>query len=70
MLSKVVKRAIKRTPTLNVQVRSFAASKNHFYNIIQLDETRAELRETFEKFAQEECAPIASEMDKTMVFPH
>jgi isovaleryl-CoA dehydrogenase len=45
-------------------------SKDHFYNLVQLNETRAELRETFEKFAQEECAPHAEEMDKTMVFPH
>jgi isovaleryl-CoA dehydrogenase len=35
-----------------------------------MDETRTELRETFEKFAQEECAPLAEEMDRTMVFPH
>ena len=35
-----------------------------------MDDTRQELRETFEKFAQEECAPLAEEMDKTMVFPH
>jgi isovaleryl-CoA dehydrogenase len=27
------------------------------------------LRETFEKFAQEECAPHNDEMDKTSVFP-
>ena len=51
--------------------RTFA-SKTHdkYYNLLQLDETRAELRETFEKFAIEECAPHAEEMDKTMVFPH
>lgn len=41
-----------------------------FYNLVQLDDTRAELRETFEKFAIEECAPHAEEMDKTMIFPH
>jgi isovaleryl-CoA dehydrogenase len=45
-------------------------TKDNFYNIVQLNDTRAELRETFEKFAQEECAPHAEEMDKTMVFPH
>ena len=31
---------------------------------------RKELRSTFEKFAQEECAPLADEMDKSMKFPH
>lgn len=30
---------------------------------------REELRQSFEKFALEECAPIAEEMDKTNVFP-
>ena len=45
-------------------------TKDKFYNLVQLNDTRAELRETFEKFAQEECAPHAEEMDKTMVFPH
>ena len=50
--------------------RYFAASKGQYYDLLQLDETRAEMRETFERFAQEECAPLADEMDKTMVFPH
>lgn len=35
-----------------------------------MDETRAELRESIEKFADEEVRPLAEEMDKTMVFPH
>ena len=51
-------------------VRGFAASRDHFYNLVQNDELRHELRETFQKFAQDECAPLAEEMDKTMVFPH
>ena len=41
-----------------------------FYKIAQHNELRQDLRESFEKFALEECAPIADEMDKTMVFPH
>lgn len=35
-----------------------------------MDETRAELCESIEKFADEEVRPLAEEMDKTMVFPH
>ena len=58
-------KCILKTPT-----RHFAASRGHFYDLIQLNETREELRQTFEKFAQEECAPLAAEMDRTMVFPH
>lgn len=44
-------------------------SNPQFYNILQLDETRAELRETVEKFADEEVRPLADEMDKTDKFP-
>jgi len=36
---------------------------------LQLDDTRKELRESLEKFATEECKPLADEMDKTMKFP-
>ena len=49
--------------------RSFA-SRPHFYQILQLDETRSDLREMAEGFADEEIKPLAEEMDKTMVFPH
>jgi len=31
---------------------------------------QADLRESIEKFADEEVKPLAEEMDKTMVFPH
>jgi len=46
------------------------ASKGHFYDILRLDEMRTDLRESIEKFADEEVKPIAAEMDKTMKFPH
>ena len=45
------------------------ASKSHFYDILQFDETQSDLRESIEKFADEEVKPIAEEMDKTMKFP-
>jgi isovaleryl-CoA dehydrogenase len=48
--------------------RSFA-SRDHFYEILQLDETRRDLRLSVEKFADEELKPLANEMDKTMKFP-
>ena len=48
--------------------RSFS-TKPHFYNVLQLDETRQELRETFEKFASEECKPLSEQMDATQEFP-
>lgn len=51
-------------------IRQFSASRSHFYNLIQNNDVRTELREVFEKFAAEEVAPLAEEMDKTMVFPH
>lgn len=56
------------TATLTSQKAGFA-TKSHFYDILQLEETRADLRETIEKFADEEVKPIAEEMDKSMVFP-
>jgi alkylation response protein AidB-like acyl-CoA dehydrogenase len=53
------------------QVKSFSMpSRDHFYPLLQLTDTRQELRETFEKFAQQECAPLAVEMDNTGIFPH
>lgn len=57
-------------PTAKLARHFSGISRDKYYNILQLDDTRQELRETFEKFAQEECAPHAEEMDKTMVFPH
>ena len=46
------------------------ASRDHFYTILQLDETRSDLRESVEQFADAEVKPIADEMDRTMKFPH
>jgi len=37
--------------------------------MLQLDEMRSELRETAQKFSQEEIAPIAAEIDRSDVFP-
>jgi len=45
------------------------ASKDHFYLLNQHDETRTDLREMVEGFADAEVKPLAEEMDKTMVFP-
>ena len=36
---------------------------------MNLDDTRSELRQSFEKFALEECRPHAEIMDRTDVFP-
>jgi isovaleryl-CoA dehydrogenase len=49
--------------------RAFA-SKGHFYECLQLDDVRKSLRESVEKFADDEVKPLAVEMDKTMKFPH
>eukprot|EP00347_Sterkiella_histriomuscorum_P016957 403351206 len=48
--------------------RSFA-TKDYYYNLLQLDEIRSGLRETAEKFSTDEIDPVAAEMDKTDVFP-
>ena len=45
------------------------ASKSHFYDILQLDEMRSDLRESIEKFADEEVKPLRESMDKEDVFP-
>ena len=47
----------------------FSASKPFNYTLLQLDEIRAGLRETAEKFSQDEIAPLAVETDKSDVFP-
>ena len=44
---------------LGGQMRAFASSKHFNYQLLQLDEIRAGLRESAEKFAQEEIAPLA-----------
>ena len=54
-------------------MRTFSVSvpsKGDFYNILQESDLRKELRETFEKFAIEECAPLAEKMEKENTFPH
>ena len=53
---------------INTPKMSFA-SKDHFYQLIQLDETRRDLMLSIEKFADEEVKPLASKMDKEDVFP-
>ena len=45
------------------------ATRDHLYQIMQLDDTRRELLQSVEKFADEEVKPLADEMDKSMVFP-
>jgi len=45
------------------------ATQSHFYDILQLDEMRTDLREAFEKFADEEVKPLRESMDKEDVFP-
>ena len=53
-------------------VRQFSVTqRSHdlFYNLTQQDEVRQELREAFEKFAIEECAPWAAQMDASDTFP-
>ena len=51
-----------------VQAANFA-TKSHFYDILQLDEMRSDLRESIEKFADEEVKPLRESMDKEDVFP-
>jgi isovaleryl-CoA dehydrogenase len=45
------------------------ATKDFYYNLLQLDEMRSELRQTAEKFATDEIAPLAEKLDKEDVFP-
>lgn len=54
---------------INAARRGFA-SQDHFYRVLQMDETRTDLREMIANFAEEEVKPLAEEMDQTMVFPH
>jgi len=48
--------AFKRQMLTAVQSANFA-TKSHFYQILQLDETREGLRSEVERFATAECAP-------------
>lgn len=54
---------------MNLAAQRAFSSKGYNYQLLQLDEIRAGLRETAEKFATEEIDPVAVEMDKTDVFP-
>ena len=69
LVSKLVAR--KASKLTSQMTKSFSmASRDHFYPLLQLTDNRQMLRETFEKFAQEECAPLAEEMDKSANLPH
>lgn len=57
-----------RQALLRTGARAYS-TKPQFYNIVGMTDIRQELRESFEKFAQEEAAPLADEMDKTDTFP-
>jgi isovaleryl-CoA dehydrogenase len=64
---------LNRSKLVSSGARAFSTnmpSQSQFYEILQEDDTRKELRSTFEKFAVEECAPLAAEMDKNNTFPH
>jgi len=64
MISKVF-RAARQS-----QVRAFSTTKGFNYQLLQLDEVRAGLRESAEKFAQDEIAPIAADIDKNDKMPY
>lgn len=76
LLSNLIKRSsvLARSQSSSLAMRSMInsrafATKDYNYKLLQLDEIRAGLRETAEKFATEEIDPVAVEMDKTDVFP-
>ena len=58
MLSKFIRPIKPVLSTISVQRASFA-SKDHFYKISQHDETRTDLMEMVESFADAEVAPLA-----------
>ena len=49
--------------------RATFASQGHFYDILQLDEMRSDLRLNIEKFADDEVKPLRESMDTEDVFP-
>jgi hypothetical protein len=57
MLSNLFKTSSRHL--LGGSIRAFASSKPFNYQLLQLDEIRSGLRESAEKFAQEEIAPLA-----------
>lgn len=72
MISTLWKSATQKAlskPISGITIRCFASSKPFNYELLQLDEVRCGLRETAEKFAQDEIAPLAEETDKKDVFP-
>lgn len=60
MLSQILKQ---RSVFNTVASRAFATSKPFNYELIRLDEMRAGLRETAEKFSQDEILPHAHDID-------
>ena len=64
MISKVLRSATRQSQ------RAFSSTKPFNYQLLQLDEVRTGLRESAEKFAQEEIAPIAAEIDKNDKMPY
>jgi len=60
MLSQILKQ---RSVFNSVASRAFATSKPFNYELIRLDEMRAGLRETAEKFSQDEILPHAHDID-------
>ena len=56
-------------PALHATQSAGFATQGHFYDILQLDEMRTDLRESIEKFADEEVKPLRESMDKEDVFP-
>ncbi len=69
MISTLWKKTISKGPLNTIPIRMFAASKGFNYTLLQLEDVRAGLRETAEKFSQEEVAPLAEITDKKDIFP-
>ena len=51
-----------------VACRAFS-TKDFNYKLLQLDETREELRKSAEKFSSDEISPLAEEIDRSDTFP-
>ena len=49
--------------------RAFATTKSFYYDILQLNEMRNELRLSAEKFSQDEIAPLDEKADIENKFP-
>jgi len=60
----------RRPASTLMQTRAQAfATQAHFYDILQLNEMRSDLRESVETFADAEVKPLRESMDKEDVFP-